>query len=97
MANGFGAKLQIQSINILDMAHQPFLHFKTMKELDEVELDRARCVAIVNQLHAPKVKEVPPPKVWVKEEIDTTDIEVKPKIIKSNEPKPEPKIQNTLF
>lgn len=90
MANGFGAKLQIQSINILDMTHQPF--FKTMKELDKVELDRARCVAIVEEMHRKKPKEIPLAKVWVKEEIDVTDIKVK-----KHEPKHKPKSENTLF
>lgn len=65
-----------------------------MKELDKVELDRARCVAIVVEMHRKKPKEVILPKVWVKEDLDISDIKVQPKI-KPNEPKPNN--ENTLF
>lgn len=66
-----------------------------MKELDKVELDRDRCVAIVVELHRKKPKEVPVVKVWVKEDLDISDIKVQPKITNKNEPKPNN--ENTLF
>lgn len=63
------------------------------KELDEVDLERARLVAIVNQKYAPKVKEAPIAKVWTKEKLDATDIKItiepKAKVVKN--------IENTLF
>ncbi len=68
-----------------------------MKELDKVELDRDRCVAIVEEKHRKKPKEVPAQKVWVKEELDISDIKVQPKITKKNEPKPKQQNENTLF
>ncbi len=67
-----------------------------MKELDKVEADRARCVAIVNaKFNKEKVVEPPPePKVWTKEKIDDSDIVVQ-KVIK--EVKPTDKTQPSLF
>lgn len=63
-----------------------------MKELDSVDLERAKIVADIEEKYRKKPKIEPIKKVWVKEEIDVTDIKVK-----KHEPKHKPKSENTLF
>lgn len=62
--------------------------------MDEVDIERAKIVAIIEEKYRKKPKIEPIKKVWVKEEIDVTDI--KPK---KHEPKhkPKPEVKNTLF